>query len=187
VQHTIFSGSNFEAIVGLAYPSLAEHNVTPIFDEMIHQNLLTSNVFAFYLTTIEDEMKFGLKSDLTLGYFDKTKFTGPIHWNDIRFRYMFGVKLDDIKVDGKSLNICKGKAEGCLVTFDSGTSFMSVPSFAFDQLVSHKVPTVQTFVECQNKEDFGDLTFIIGGVEYNLTPREWMFDPESMKLAEGQQ
>ena len=34
-QHTIFTGSNFEAIVGLAYPALAERGVTPVFDEMI--------------------------------------------------------------------------------------------------------------------------------------------------------
>jgi len=34
-QSTIFTGSNFEAIVGLAYPSLAEKGVTPVFDEMI--------------------------------------------------------------------------------------------------------------------------------------------------------
>jgi len=34
-QKTIFTGSNFEAIVGMAYPALAEKNVTPVFDEMI--------------------------------------------------------------------------------------------------------------------------------------------------------
>ena len=54
-QHTIFTGSNFEAIVGLAYPALAERGVTPIFDEMINQKLLQSNLFAFYLSSVEDE------------------------------------------------------------------------------------------------------------------------------------
>lgn len=129
-QHTIFTGSNFEAIVGMAYPALAEHGVTPVFDEMINQKLLTSNVFAFYLTSIQDE-KVGLKSDLTFGYYDKTRFNGPVHWNDIKFKYMFGVQLDDIKVGGRHLNICDGRPDGCLITFDSGTSLMSVPSFAF--------------------------------------------------------
>ena len=84
-QHTIFTGSNFEAIVGLAYPALAERGVTPVFDEMIQQHLLQSNVFSFYLTGLEDERKFGVKSDLTFGYYDKTKFDGDIHWNDIMF------------------------------------------------------------------------------------------------------
>jgi len=39
----------------MAYPSLAEKNVTPVFDEMMQQNLLTKNIFAFYLTTKSDE------------------------------------------------------------------------------------------------------------------------------------
>ena len=131
-QHTIFTGSNFEAIVGLAYPSLAERGVTPVFDEMMQQHLLQSNVFSFYLTGLEDEHKYGVKSDLTFGYYDKTKFDGDIHWNDILFQYMFGVRLDDIKVNGKSLNICQARPQGCLITFDSGTSLMSVPTYAFN-------------------------------------------------------
>lgn len=90
----------------MAYPALAERGVTPVFDEMIQQKLLQQNVFSFYLTSVEDEKKYGVKSDLTFGYFDQTKFQGDIHWNDIAFQYMFGVKLDDIKVNGKSLNIC---------------------------------------------------------------------------------
>ena len=32
---TIFNGKNFEAIVGMAYPELAEPGVTPLFDNMM--------------------------------------------------------------------------------------------------------------------------------------------------------
>jgi len=35
----------------MAYPALAEKDVTPVFDEMIKQKLLKENIFAFYLTT----------------------------------------------------------------------------------------------------------------------------------------
>lgn len=100
-QHTIFTGTNFEAIVGMAYPALAEKGVTPVFDEMINQKLLQSNMFAFYLTSMQDENQSHIKSDLTFGYFDKTKFKGDIHWNPVEFKYMFGVRLEDIKVNGK--------------------------------------------------------------------------------------
>lgn len=89
----------------MAYPALAEKGVTPVFDEMIDQKLLKSNVFAFYLTSKQDEAS-GKKSDLTFGYYDKSKFSGNIHWNDVLFQYMFGVKLDDIKMGGKPLNLC---------------------------------------------------------------------------------
>jgi hypothetical protein len=46
--------------------------------------LLKSNVFAFYLTSKQDEAA-GKKSDLTFGYYDKSKFGGNIHWNDVLF------------------------------------------------------------------------------------------------------
>lgn len=39
-QSTIFTGKNFEAIIGMAYPALAEKGVKPVFDEMIGQHLL---------------------------------------------------------------------------------------------------------------------------------------------------
>jgi len=56
----------------MAYPELAESGVTPVFDNMIKQKLLKNNIFAFYLTTNAQETE----SDLTFGYYDKTKFTG---------------------------------------------------------------------------------------------------------------
>jgi hypothetical protein len=48
-QDGIFMGG-FEAIVGMAYPTLAESGVTPVFDNMMNQKILKDNLFAFYLT-----------------------------------------------------------------------------------------------------------------------------------------
>jgi hypothetical protein len=79
--------------------------VKPVFDSIMDQKLLKSNMFAFYLTTLEQEKK-GFKSDLTFGYYDNEKFKGNIDWHPVKYKYMFGVQLDDIKVNGKRLNIC---------------------------------------------------------------------------------
>lgn len=62
------------------------------------QDLLKNNIFAFYVGNINPEM--------TLGYYDKSKYKGDIHWNPVEFKYMYGIKLDDIKVNGKHLNVC---------------------------------------------------------------------------------
>lgn len=86
-------------------------------------------MFAFYLTSKQAE-DMGMQSDLTFGYFDKEKFKGDIHWNNVDYKYMYGVKLDDIKFNGKPSGVCKDRPNGCLITFDSGTSLMSVPKFA---------------------------------------------------------
>jgi len=39
---------------------------------------------------------------------------------------MYGVKLDDILIGGKSTGVCKAGKE-CLITFDSGNAGMSIP------------------------------------------------------------
>jgi len=69
---------------------LAERGVKSIFEEIMSQKLLQSNIFAFYLTHKKDEA-IGVQSDLTFGYYDTTKFSGDIHWNPIIFQYMFAV------------------------------------------------------------------------------------------------
>jgi hypothetical protein len=173
-QKTIFTGNNFEAIIGMAYPALAEKNVKPVFDEMIDQKLLKSNVFAFYFTTAQAEEK-GLKSDMTFGYYDKAKFKGDMNWHPVDYKYMFGVKLDDIKVNGKSLEMCKDRSEGCLITFDSGTSLMSFPTWGAEKMMQNKLPTANFVVPCQSHTQFGDMTLVIGGKDYVLSNEEWMF------------
>ena len=92
------------------------------------------------MTSMAEEAR-GLRPDLTLGYYDKAKFTGKVDWHDVKLKYMFGIKLDDIKVGGKPLNICQGHRFECLITMDSGTSLGSVPPYAFDKLVKAGVPT----------------------------------------------
>jgi hypothetical protein len=118
----------------MAYPALAEKGVTPVFDEMINQKLLKTNVFAFYFTTKQSEAQ-GMQSDMTFGYYDKSKFKGEVDWHPVQYKYMFGVKLDDVKVNGKALDMCSGKAEGCMITFDSGTSLMSFPTWAAQKMM----------------------------------------------------
>jgi len=58
----------------MAYPALAEPGITPLFDNMMNQDLLQSNMFAFYLTSKKD----GMESDITFGYYDTSKFSGKI-------------------------------------------------------------------------------------------------------------
>jgi len=71
----------------MAYPALAERGVAPVFDNMMEQHLLKDNLFAFYLTVTAQ----GAESDLTFGYYDKTKFVGDLVWHPIEFKYMFGI------------------------------------------------------------------------------------------------
>ena len=73
--------------------------------------------------------EFKEESELTLGYYDKTKFSGEIQWNPVIFRYMYGMRLDDVLIDGKSLGVCN-ETKKCIVTVDSGSSIQGMPNYA---------------------------------------------------------
>merc|ERR1712010_425335 len=97
----------------------------------------------------------GMRSDLTFGYYGKEKFKGDIHWNDVLYRYMYGVKLDDVKFGGQSSGVCAQKNGGgdpCLITFDSGTSLMSVPKFAAKHFMEKGIPTADYQRKCKNEK-----------------------------------
>ena len=79
-------------------------------------------------------------SDLTFGYYDTEKYTGDINWIDIKFKYMFGIKLEDVSIGGRSLNLCSGGKE-CLITFDSGTTYIAFPIYATNKMTKMGLPS----------------------------------------------
>jgi cathepsin D len=178
---TIFDGTNFEAIVGLAYPELAEDGVTPVFDRLIQQKSLQSNVFAFFMSyEKEEDKKPHYKPELTLGYYDLAKIKGTIDWHPVLLKYMFGVKLDDIKVNGKPLNVCSRlmKPDACMLTIDSGSTTGMVPIAAIPAFTENLVPIANTMAECNGVQDIGSITWVINGHDYTLNADEWLMEQE---------
>eukprot|EP00398_MALV-I-01_sp_L67-1_P000883 gene883-372_t len=49
---SVFDAIRFEGILGLAFPSMSAHNVKPFFDNVIEQEVLTSNEFSFFFTKL---------------------------------------------------------------------------------------------------------------------------------------
>jgi hypothetical protein len=48
-QDSIFDGC-FDAVVGLAYPSMAQSDTLPFFDQLMRTNELRSNYFSFFFS-----------------------------------------------------------------------------------------------------------------------------------------
>jgi hypothetical protein len=46
---------------------------------------------------------------MSIGYYDREKFEGDINWHPVVRQYMYLVKLDDVKINGKPLNMCKDR------------------------------------------------------------------------------
>jgi len=103
-------------------------------------------MFAFYMANGLEE-KLGLKSQLTFGFYDLKKFTGLMNWHPVDMKYMYGMKLDGIKINGKPLDLGCDKKK-CLITVDSGTSHLALPTWAYKQL-DGKIPLRSKGVPCK--------------------------------------
>ena len=97
-----------------------------------------------------DEEMSGLDSELTFGYYDKSKYSGDIVWHPILHKLMFGIALDDIKVNGVAMNLCNQVGKPlCLITVDSGTSEMTMPSWAVKKVIG-KMPLKTNSMKCND-------------------------------------
>jgi len=122
-------------------------------------------MLAFYMSANPSE-----PSELSFGSYNKNKFTGDLIWHDVVHQFYWSIKLDDIEIGGKRLNLCKDKEGGCMITPDSGTSLMTMPNWALKAASQH-LPKND---HCHSADDFKDMAFIIGGHRYPLPAKHWV-------------
>lgn len=175
VEETCFH-TNFDAIIGMAYPQFAEKGVTPFFDAMMNAGILHKNVFAFHMSMNPDDET----SEVTFGEWNKDRIdpdynegTGMIDWHPVEHQLFFSIKLDDVKLNGESLHLCDDKE--CLFTPDTGTSLITFPSWAMKQFESENSELAGKHA-CKDGNEFsyGDLTYVINDIEYPMPSHHFM-------------
>ena len=160
----------FQAIIGLAFPEFAEPGVVPLFDEMMEEQILGHNVFAFFMSMNpkdeDSEVMFGAWNP---DHMDDSYDGEPI-WHPVVHQRFWSIKLDDIRIGDVSLGLC-GPDKNCLVTPDSGTSQITFPEWAVTQYESEFPEWVEG--ECEDDYDWGDLIYVINDIEYPIPSYHW--------------
>ncbi|NP_001166408.1 cathepsin E precursor [Cavia porcellus] len=160
-----FVHAEFDGILGLGYPSLAAGGVTPVFDNMMAQNLVALPMFSVYMSSNPG----GSGSELTFGGYDPSHFSGSLNWVPVTKQAYWQIALDGIQV-GDSVMFC---SEGCQAIVDTGTSLITGPPGKIKQLQEALGATYVDegySVQCANLNMMLDVTFIINGVPYTLNP-----------------
>ncbi|XP_007951498.1 cathepsin E [Orycteropus afer afer] len=161
-----FVDAEFDGILGLGYPSLAVGGVTPVFDNMMAQNLVTLPMFSVYMSS---DPAGGKGSGLIFGGYDHSHFSGSLNWVPVTKQGYWQIALDNIQVGG-TVMFCSG---GCQAIVDTGTSLITGPSNNIKQLqkaIGAEPMDGEYAVECANLNVMPDVTFTINGVPYTLGP-----------------
>ncbi|KAG8518096.1 Cathepsin E [Galemys pyrenaicus] len=194
-----FVNAEFDGILGLGYPSLAVGGVTPVFDNMVAQQLVDLPMFSVYMSS---DPGGGAGSELVFGGYDNAHFSGSLNWVPVTKQGYWQIALDSIQVGG-SVMFCW---DGCQAIVDTGTSLITGPPDDIKQLqkaigaepVHGEVracrggagrvgvgsgvgvsvapgPSLGSWklhyaVECANLNVMPDVTFSINGVPYTLQP-----------------
>ncbi|CAK6439718.1 unnamed protein product [Pipistrellus nathusii] len=161
-----FVNAEFDGILGLGYPSLAVGGVTPVFDNMMSQNLVDVPMFSVYMSSDPDG---GAGSELIFGGYDHSHFSGSLNWVPVTKQGYWQIALDAIQVGG-AVMFC---SKGCQAIVDTGTSLLTGPSDEIKQLqkaIGAEPVDGEYAVECDNLNVMPDVTFIINGVPYTLQP-----------------
>ena len=67
---------------------------------------------------------------MTFGYYEPEFLENDITWSKIIVHSQPGIRLDNLLINGKDYGLCevkKKEAHGCYITFDSGSTYNSIP------------------------------------------------------------
>lgn len=164
MEGDVFNDAKFSGILGLAFPTMAAFGFQPVFDSLMKNEELPSNIFTFYYSfNPEDE------SNVTFGWLDESKFKGDITWaNVIKGKeYYWLIEVDNIRLGDKDLGLCK---KGCRAAVDTGTTLLAAPTESASKLLY----TLNLEENCSAFEALPDLIFTISGQDFAVPARDYV-------------
>jgi cathepsin D len=158
----VFSAGKFSGILGLGFPGMAAYDVVPVFDMIINLKELDKNIMSFYYSYNENS-----DGEVCFGQINKDRYIGELEYYPLVEKYYWTIKMDDVKIAGKSLKLCKS---GCLAVVDTGTTLISAPTNDLKILLD----SININSDCSGLDNGPVLSFVFNGKDYDLNPSEYV-------------
>jgi hypothetical protein len=158
-----FSLVPFDGIFGLALPQMSEGPRFNVFDCMVRDKTLKTNMYAFFFGATDDE-----ESEITFGEWRDNRMASPLFWVPVSNPGYWQVEMSDITIKNKKQNLCEDKH--CQVAVDTGTSLMAGPT----EVVNALIDRLAVASDCSNFNTLPDMGFLVGDHILNLKPDEYV-------------
>ncbi|NXC55866.1 PEPA protein, partial [Aleadryas rufinucha] len=160
-----FYYSPFDGILGLAFPSIASSGATPVFDNMMIENLVDRHLFSVYLSRDSQGGSFVL-----FGAIDPYYTTQGISWIPLSAETYWQITMESVSVNGVPV-AC---SFGCQAIVDTGTTLLAVPIRALQTLLSLLGASSSGEISCEATRNLPNLIFRIHGKEFPVPPRAYV-------------
>lgn len=114
--------ARFDGILGLGFQEIAVGDAVPVWYNMVEQDLVSEEVFSFWLNRDPDAEEGG---EIVFGGVDPKHFKGKHTYVPVTEKGYWQFKLGDILLGNQSTGVCEG---GCAAIVDSGTSLLAGPT-----------------------------------------------------------
>jgi cathepsin D len=174
-----FVVAKFDGLLGFGYDSISVDRVTPVWYNILSQGLVDQPIFSFWLSQNANDAVGG---ELTLGGVDSSRYTGSFSYAPLTAETYWQFQLGDVQLGGTSLGWCDG-LDTCQAICDSGTSLIVGPSEKVNDLNKKLGATVVNgegiFPDCSVIDKLPDVTFVINGASFTLTPQDYVLQVTS--------
>ncbi|NXO78512.1 PEPA protein, partial [Sitta europaea] len=155
----------FDGILGLAFPSIASSGATPVFDNMMMENLVDRQLFSVYLSRDSQGGSFVL-----FGAIDPYYTTRGISWIPLSAETYWQISMESVSISGTPVSC----SLGCQAIVDTGTTLLAVPIRAFRTLMKRLGASSSGEISCEAIRTLPDLIFHINGREFPVPPRAYV-------------
>ncbi|XP_051849004.1 pepsin B [Antechinus flavipes] len=169
-----FYYSDFDGILGMAYPAMAVGNSPTVMQGMLQQGQLSEPVFSFYFSR-QPTQQYG--GELILGGVDPQLYSGRITWTPVTQEVYWQIGIEEFAIGNQATGWC---SQGCQAIVDTGTFLLAVPQQymnAFLQATGAQQAQNGDFVvNCNYLQDLPTITFVINGSQFPLPASAYVFN-----------
>uniref|UniRef100_A0A8B9DSE5 pepsin A n=1 Tax=Anser cygnoides TaxID=8845 RepID=A0A8B9DSE5_ANSCY len=166
---TTFYYSPFDGILGLAFPSIASSGATPVFDNMMNQDLVARDLFSVYLSKDDQSGSFVL-----FGGIDSAYTTKGITWIPLSAETYWQITMERVFVGEKAV-ACYFS---CQAIVDTGTSLLAVPTTALKRIYNALGADSDGEISCNDVSRLPDVAFKINGKKFTVPATAYVIESD---------
>jgi len=175
-----FIAAQFDGILGMGFKSISVDGVTPVWYNMLSQNLVTKPQFAFWLSKQSSTNNGG---ELSLGAPDPAHYTGTFSYVPLTSETYWEFNLDKLTSGGKSY------FTNIKAIADTGTSLLAGPVSVMNALNTALgalvIPLLNeaVFPDCTKISSLPNVEITLSGKVFVLTPEQYVLNIEGTCLS----